>query len=126
MTRWRDLTTEEQENFGNGCGSLARFFKVPDFIFGASCRQHDFSYSRGGWPWHKVQADWQFYGVMLKDCGRYEGGERSIYTLLATSYFLVVLVVGWFFFRYGPFISKDRMLFRDQIKKAHARINKKP
>lgn len=32
-----DLTIEQQQNFGDGCSW------VPDFIFTADCRHHDFN-----------------------------------------------------------------------------------
>lgn len=121
MVRWSDLTKEEQENFGNGCGGLTKFFKVPDFIFEASCRQHDFYYHRGGWFFAKIKADWEFYRAMLRDCKRYEGKERLIYTILASGYFCMVLCVGWPFFEYGTSKTKEYILAMDSLTKAYAR-----
>ena len=111
---WGDLTKTEQKNFGDGCGALARGLKVPDFIFKASCRQHDFYYSRGGWPWHKMQADWWFYVAMLKDAWLCKGLEWFIYSCLATVYFLAVLFISWPFFTYGRWRSKKRIIAEDK------------
>lgn len=112
-THWSDLTEEEQAQFGDGCGALAKGLKVPDFIFKASCQQHDFNYLRGGWPWHKVQADWWFYRAMLKDAFLYPWLQAFIYSCLATIYFLTVLIVSWPFFTYGRWRSKEEILLVD-------------
>jgi len=37
-----DLTPEQRDTFGDGCSW------VPDFMFTADCRHHDFNYGRGG------------------------------------------------------------------------------
>lgn len=115
--RWSDLTIEEQKEFGDGCGALARGLKVPDFIFEASCKQHDFYYERGGWPWHKVQADWDFYVAMLKDAWRYKALEWFIYSSLATVYFVVVLTISWPFFHYGKWRTKEEIFEADRRNK---------
>ena len=107
---WSDFTPEEQAEFGDGCGSLARGLKVPDFIFEASCKQHDAYYYRGGWPWHKVEADVLFYWHMLKDATRYPWLECLIYTCLATIYFLAVSVISWPFFTFGRWRTKEEIM----------------
>ena len=119
---WSDLTKKEQENYGDGCGALAKGFKVPDFIFRASCIQHDFNYARGGWPWHKAQADVWFYWAMLQDAWDYPKLEAFIYSVLATLYFIVVLIVSWPFFTYGAWRSKEEILLTDQYHKDLAKL----
>jgi hypothetical protein len=47
--KFTDLTPEQQASYGNGCGLDARLLRVPQFIFSASCRQHDFNYARGSY-----------------------------------------------------------------------------
>lgn len=122
MIHWHDLTTEEQSHFGDGCGALAKGFKVPDFIFKASCKQHDFYYARGGWPWHKVTADTQFYYHMLKDAWAYPWLQAFIYSGLATIYYVTVMTVSWPFFTYGKWRSKEEILLTDQYHKDLARV----
>jgi len=59
--KFTDLTEEQQANFGDGC-SL-----VPDFHFTANCRQHDFSFARGGGLRDKIKADWDLCSRMWDD-----------------------------------------------------------
>ena len=122
---WSDLTPEERARYGDGCGALAKGFKVPDFIFTASCKQHDFGYARGGWPWHKAKADWDFYRHMLIDAWQYPWLQAFIYSCLATIYFIVVFTISWPFFTYGKWRSKEEILLTDQYHKDLAKVRGK-
>lgn len=122
MIHWHDLSIEEQATFGDGCGSLARGLNVPDFIFEASCRQHDFYYYRGGWPWHKVIADWWFFYYMVKDAMRYSFFTSTVYIFVALVYSLTVLLVSWPFFSFGRWRSKEEILLTNAYYKDLARV----
>lgn len=56
-----DLTKEQQLSFGDGCSY------VPDFIFTADCRHHDFNYARGGRLKDKIKADYDLCRMMVND-----------------------------------------------------------
>lgn len=122
-TRWSDLNIREQRTFGDGCGMMAYGLKTPDFIFGMPCRQHDFYYARGGGLFDKLVADWQFYCFMVKSIRRnHQILEQIIYFKLASIYFLVVLITGWFAFNFGPYLTKTKILALDkERKKKYAR-----
>lgn len=108
-----DLTPEERLEYGNGCGGTAKILNVPDFVFTASCRHHDFNYERGGWPWHKVKADWDFFAHMWSD------SKKWWHYAVSVIYFLGVLLnpIAWFMFTYGRWRTKEEIILRDKIKK---------
>lgn len=112
-----DLTKKQQENYGNGCGTPEYFLGVPNFIFTASCRQHDFNYERGGGLYYKIKADVDFYSHMVADAE--ESTHPLWYTFIATIYFIGVsiLPIPYFFFSYGRWRSIDEILERDDKKK---------
>lgn len=58
---WYDLTEEELDYISDGCTF------VPDFIFTADCRIHDFNYARGGTVLDKIDADWEMCRRMWSD-----------------------------------------------------------
>lgn len=102
-----DLTPEEQQTFGNGCTI------VPDFIFTASCRHHDFNYTRRGYVMDKLKADWDFCRHMWADSRKW---WHYLFTVL---YFLGVLLLpfSWFHFSYGSYRTREEILLRDRIAK---------
>ena len=64
---WSDLNADERALVANGCGGKGSLIPVPDWLFGASCDQHDFYYWRGGTEDDRRKADWQFYLAMRED-----------------------------------------------------------
>lgn len=114
--RFSDLTSRQIALLKGGCGVGATALFIPQFIFQASCTQHDFYYRRGGWFFDKLEADVFFYAYMLKDignCGR-NVGIKCLYLCMATLYFLLVSVFGIFAFSWGRYktfteILRDRM-----------------
>lgn len=78
-----DLPIEVQQTFGNGCTG------VLDFCFTASCRQHDFSFTRAGGLYDFLKANWDFYTHMLDDA------SKSYHYIVATVYFIGVNLIGW-------------------------------
>lgn len=124
MIHWSDLTPEEQADYGNGCGAYANFLNVPDFIFTASCRQHDFYYSIGcganywyeniwKFPYYKVRADLHFGYWMLRD------SYLWWHYIVAVVYTMGVLVapLAWWLFDGGPWKTIDQVLQNDRDEK---------
>jgi hypothetical protein len=114
---WNDLTPTEQANYGNGCGLTLRFLNVPDFMFRASCRQHDFNYARGGGLWYKVKADVNFWSAMLDDV---ENTKNPLFwTFVSTVYFIGVTFnpIAYIAFKYGRFRTKEEILQSDRLSK---------
>ncbi len=114
---FNDLTPEEQEEYGNGCGLSATLLNVPDFIFTASCKQHDFNYERGGGIKDKIKADWDFFTHMYSDA--MSSTRPLTYGIISVIYFIGVLVnpISWYVFTYGPWKSKEEILLRDKLAK---------
>lgn len=76
VVRWRHLTTKQKSRLVelgvlNGCGSKGGSIDVPEWIFEASCHQHDFNYWVGGAEADRLKADWEFYQAMLRDVDRF-------------------------------------------------------
>ena len=70
---------------------------VPDCGFTKCCRGHDWDYMKGTNEWHRLCADWRFYMCML----------RSGNPIIATIYFIGIVLIGWISF-YGLIdFSKD-------------------
>lgn len=100
--KFKDLTEEEIQKISNGCGPMVRFLRLPQFIFEADCRRHDFGYWRGGNLRDKMEEDLQFYAYMLIDVAKQPKLLHMVfYFLMATIYFIFVAVFGHFFFNYG-------------------------
>lgn len=112
--KWSDLNEIQKASFGNGCGP--RTFLRPPTIeaFTASCRQHDFYYTRGGGITRKLRADLGFFGHMILDAAQMQSFLGILlYCLIATVYFGLCLVFGVFFFRWGRPLSTKEVLERD-------------
>ena len=99
MLHWTELTKEQQSQF-EGCGPGKAQFLIPQFIFKASCRQHDFYYWRGGNLIDKAKADTYFYVFMLEDV-QLKPKHRWFYWSMATLYFVMVSIFGCFAFSWG-------------------------
>lgn len=134
--QYTQLSKEQRLSYGNGCGLSAKWLRVPQFIFEASCRHHDFNYERGtsykqiskyriiNAIWYiflfirwKLKADINFYYYMLKDAAR---SQRPLfYSVCATVYYLGVLFapMAWIAFTGGSWRSVDEILARDREQK---------
>lgn len=111
-----DLTPEQQATFGNGCGLYSRMLQVPDFAFNASCRQHDFSFSRGHSlkDFHKANMD--FFRAMLIDASNSD--KPIFYSLMSYIYLIGVTVFGVFAFKWGTrYKTLEEILAYDAEKK---------
>lgn len=105
---WSDLSLEEQLNFGNGCTW------VPDFIFTASCRHHDWNYLVGKSLWDKIKADWGMCKAMWHDSHVWWHYVVTVVYWLG----LTFLPFPYLFFRWGfRYLSKEEALLRDKISK---------
>jgi hypothetical protein len=104
-----ELTPEQRKTFGNGCGASAKWLRVPQFIFSASCRQHDFNYCRGGGIKDKVKADWDFFTHMLDDSWRWW------HYVVSVVYFVGVILnpISWMMFTYGEYRTNEAILEED-------------
>jgi hypothetical protein len=122
MISFKDLTPQEQAEYGNGCGLSERCLNVPDFIFTASCRHHDFNFERGcganHWyenlwkaPYYYTKANWDFYYHML--CDSYKWWHYVV----ATVYFVAVMLFSWPFFDIGRWKTKEEILAADRKSK---------
>lgn len=120
---WSDLTLQEQSQFGNGCGLYAHFLQVPDFIFTASCRHHDFNFVRGvgadywyqnlyRWPFYWCKANWDFFTHMWHDSSKWW------HYVVSVIYFIGVMLFSWPFFDGGPWKTKEQILTIDALDKA--------
>lgn len=102
MLKYSSLTPEQKKIICNGCGGKGGFIKPPDFIFHASCNQHDFYYWRGGNEKDRELADRQFYEAMSIDILNAKWYLRPYYRFWAYTYYIAVRIAGGKFFNYGP------------------------
>lgn len=98
-----NLTLEQQSLFGNGCTF------VPDFIFTANCRHHDFNYGRGGWLRDKLKADWDMCKYMWAD------SRLWWHYVVTVAYWagLTFLPFPYFFFTWGRYRTLEEILKND-------------
>jgi hypothetical protein len=103
QVRFRDLTYIQIRHICNGCRGKGHWFDPPDWIFTASCDQHDFNYWIGHTEEDRKKADWQFYQAMLNDA-RMLGSWWNTwwYKLMAWVYYRAVRLFAKDFFYYGP------------------------
>lgn len=113
MLRYRDLTQEDKLKICNGCGAKGGWFNPPEFLFHASCNQHDFYYWRGGTSHDRGLADKAFYKFMRKDANN-GGILLPVHHVLALTYFLAVRFFGKKAFNEGT------MKTREDLDKLHA------
>lgn len=100
-----ELTQEQKESFGDGCTF------VPDFIFTANCRQHDYSYVRGYSIKDKFKADWDMARLMWHD------SSKLWHYLVTVAYWcgLTLLPFSYFFFEWGSrYRTNEEILERDK------------
>ncbi len=116
--RWRNLTDEQRDRFGNGCGPYRAWIRPPDLVFSVSCRQHDFYYTRGGWLIAKLWADIQFGWAMQRNAwGQKRFPHRVMYSAAGLVYVAAVLLAGWTSFHWGRWRTKDEILAIDAAAK---------
>lgn len=97
---WYDLTDAELDFISDGCTF------VPDFIFTADCRIHDFNYQRGGTLFDKIDADWEMCRRMWNDSAKlWQYSVTAIYWLGLT-----LLPFSYFFFTYGRWRTLEEIL----------------
>jgi hypothetical protein len=96
MLHYSDLTPEQKKIICNGCGPKGNMVPVPDFLFTASCDQHDFHYWRGCTEADRFHADNEFLLAMIKDAGNDEALRE-----IARFYFMAVRTWGWTCFHYA-------------------------
>lgn len=101
MLRFRDLEPHHKEVVCNGCGGKGGKVKPPNFLFEASCDQHDFYYWRGGAEGDREKADKKFYAFMKKDVKRANIVLRPFYYVTAWWYYRAVVEFGKKYFHYG-------------------------
>ena len=104
--RYSDLTDEQKEIICNGCGGKSGWLNPPEFLFNASCNQHDFYYWRGGTESDRLEADKAFYEAMLVDVQNSAWYKRLYYKLIAYTYYKSVRLFGKKFFEYGTMKTK--------------------
>lgn len=105
--KYSDLTDEQKEIICNGCGGKSGWLNPPEFLFSASCNQHDFYYWRGGTEDDRLEADNAFYEAMLSDIQNYVVWyKRWSYKLIAYAYYKSVRLFGKKFFQYGTMKTK--------------------
>ena len=104
---WSDLSPQEQSLFGDGCTF------VPDFIFTANCRQHDLNYSRGGWLFDKLNADFDMCRRMWDD------SQTFTHYAATLSYYLglTLLPFSYFFFEWGEYKTLEEIIADDLNRK---------
>jgi len=103
MLRYSDLTQVQKDNICNSCGGKGSLIPVPNFLFKASCNQHDFYYWRGGTESDREAADDAFYKYMKIDIaeGTYTFVDALWYHTWALVYYLAVRQFGDKYFYYG-------------------------
>lgn len=107
--KYSDLTDEQKEIICNGCGGKSGWLNPPEFLFNASCNQHDFYYWRGGTESDRLEADKAFYEAMLVDVNMAVWYKRAYYKMIAYVYYRSVRLVGKKYFSYGTMRTKTDM-----------------
>jgi len=112
MLKYSDLSDEQRKLICNGCGVKGWIVKLPNFLFKASCNQHDFYYWRGCTELDRKLADTEFYGWMKADIEDTAWYLKPLYHIWAYAYYLAVRLFGSKYFSYGA--SKKSL---DDLKK---------
>ena len=103
VLRYVDLTQVQKGLICNGCGGKGSIIPVPNFLFKASCNQHDFYYWRGCTEDAREAADDAFYKYMNIDVA--ESGKSLLvkvwYYSWAYVYYKFVRKLGGSYFHYS-------------------------
>ncbi len=100
--RYHDLNEIQRNALCNGCGGKGGLINPPEFLFNASCNQHDFYYWRGGTEEDRKKADNDFYEFMKQDAEAVNNWlKRKTYRLIAWTYYKAVRIHGKKFFYYS-------------------------
>ena len=67
MLKYKDLTLDQKKHICNGCGGKGGIINPPNFIFKASCNQHDFKFWKGCSLENFKKANKDFYIWMKED-----------------------------------------------------------
>jgi len=108
MLHYSDLTEVQKQSICNGCGVKGGLIKPPDFIFKASCNQHDFYYWRGYSEEDRKKADKAFYKFMRVDITSAKWLMKPYYHLWAFGYYTAVRLFGKKFFNYSKNMRASR------------------
>lgn len=98
---YSELTDKQKSLVCNGCGGKGGLVKPPNFLFKASCNQHDFYYWRGGTEEDRLKADKAFYEAMLVDVSNAEWYNKVQYKAIAYIYYKAVRRFGAKYFNLG-------------------------
>ena len=101
MLKYSELTEQQKQFICNGCGGKGGIVNPPEFLFHASCNQHDFYYWRGCTEADREVADKAFYELMKKDIEEAKWYLKPHYHIWAYTYYQGVRLVGKKFFNYG-------------------------
>jgi len=110
ILRYSQVTKEQLSLFANGCGGKGSWIPIPEFIFHASCNQHDFYYWRGGTEEDRKIADDAFYKYMKEDIKRAKWYLRGYYRGWAFLYYTAVRVKGKYYFSYGEMKTMEDVI----------------
>ena len=100
LLRYSELSTEDKVYICNGCGGKGGWFNPPEFLFHASCNQHDFYYWRGGTEDDRLIADKAFYTFMKEDASEASWYDKPLHYIMAYVYYKAVRFSGKKFFNY--------------------------
>ena len=92
--KWRNLTKYQKLHISNGCGKKGGWFNPPDFLFTASCNQHDFNYWLGKVEEDRKKADLQFYERMKVDASTAGWYIKWWHYSMACTYYRAVRMFG--------------------------------
>lgn len=112
---WSQLKPKQQSDFGNGCGFNIKALHLEDKLLNASCRHHDFNYSRGGSQLDRFVADSDFMIEMMLDIKQSSMSIKKKKTYIRRSilFYILVRTFGWISFRYGRYLTLGEIIKRD-------------
>lgn len=113
ILRYSELTVADKVNICNGCGGKGGWFNPPEFLFHASCNQHDFYYWRGGKEEDRLKADKAFYQFMKEDASEASWYDKPLHYVMAFIYYKAVRISGKRFFHYGEMRTKESIINKD-------------
>ena len=95
MPKFSELTAKQIATICNGCGGKGSWIKAPNFLFKASCYQHDYRYWLGTTKADRKRADEAFYRWMKRDIKeRGKWYNKAWYHTWAYTYYKAVRIGG--------------------------------